>query len=270
MSSYKPREKKAKKRVACIHQGCDMTFSSKFGMERHQVTHRATKDYSCHYCHREFALPQYLKDHLNLHTGEKPYVCEVPGCNASFKQSSSLSNHKRNIHRNESEVETPAQRKRDIKLASKDYDHARITSKEQVNKRSFCNFIPIVEVLPDRNELGRRDNAGDGLILVSESKAFLTTLRRFGPVFRHRALVTPDINCLPHEEEAIRVKVDRLHIPHMLVSGKLPLPHPAPSGTLDLEDHRQKCTKLLGLLKLTGIKYWCADNYNQYNSRGFQ
>jgi hypothetical protein len=44
------------------------------------------------------ASRQNLKEHIYIHTGEKPYACSVPGCNSSFRQGTHLSAHKRNEH----------------------------------------------------------------------------------------------------------------------------------------------------------------------------
>ena len=49
----------------------------------------------CKYCLRNLSSRQNLKEHLYIHTGEKPYACLVPGCGQSFRQGSLLSIHKK-------------------------------------------------------------------------------------------------------------------------------------------------------------------------------
>ena len=63
-------------------------------MWRHQATHTKRK-FKCQYCDKKFALAQYLKDHLNVHTGDKPYLCKYEGCTQAFSQAGKLSVHKR-------------------------------------------------------------------------------------------------------------------------------------------------------------------------------
>ena len=81
----------------CTYPGCNIELSNKYCLQRHETRHKEQKDWECEYCGKMFTLPQYLKDHINVHTGDKPYECKFAGCNAKFRQASKLSMHKR-IH----------------------------------------------------------------------------------------------------------------------------------------------------------------------------
>lgn len=48
----------------------------------------------CHVCLKQLSSKQNLKQHLNIHTGEKPYKCNFPGCVNSYRHASQLSNHR--------------------------------------------------------------------------------------------------------------------------------------------------------------------------------
>lgn len=52
----------------------------------------------CRFCNKTFSSKQTLREHLYIHSGEKPYKCNEPGCQESFRQGSLLSIHKR-VHR---------------------------------------------------------------------------------------------------------------------------------------------------------------------------
>ncbi|OMJ77508.1 hypothetical protein SteCoe_22906 [Stentor coeruleus] len=52
-------------------------------------------NFKCKYCHRNLSSRQNLKEHIYIHTGEKPYVCTETGCGKSFRQGSLLSIHKK-------------------------------------------------------------------------------------------------------------------------------------------------------------------------------
>jgi uncharacterized Zn-finger protein len=55
------------------------------------------RKFTCKYCFRDLSSRQNLREHLYIHTGEKPYACDEPGCEQSFRQGSLLSIH-RKIH----------------------------------------------------------------------------------------------------------------------------------------------------------------------------
>ncbi|KAK3269938.1 hypothetical protein CYMTET_21639 [Cymbomonas tetramitiformis] len=42
------------------------------------------KMHTCDQCGKVFALPNLLRDHVNMHTGARPYICGKPGCNEAF------------------------------------------------------------------------------------------------------------------------------------------------------------------------------------------
>ncbi|XP_073832617.1 uncharacterized protein [Musca autumnalis] len=71
---------------ACEH--CDRTFGLPDHLERHMGVHR---NIQCNICHKKFTTMQTLNDHMNLHSGECPYLC--PECGKSFPFAGSLRQH---------------------------------------------------------------------------------------------------------------------------------------------------------------------------------
>lgn len=53
----------------------------------------------CCICLKHLSSKQNLKQHLNIHSGEKPYVCNIAGCGHSYRHASQLSNHRLINHR---------------------------------------------------------------------------------------------------------------------------------------------------------------------------
>ena len=55
-------------------------------------------NFKCSYCSKNLSSRQNLREHLNIHTGKKPFQCTEPGCGKHFRQGSLLSIHRR-IHK---------------------------------------------------------------------------------------------------------------------------------------------------------------------------
>ncbi|PPQ96128.1 hypothetical protein CVT26_004763 [Gymnopilus dilepis] len=56
---------------------------------------RRVKMHECPICQKSFPRPSGLKTHMNIHSNEKPYVCEFPGCNRTFGVRSNARRHLR-------------------------------------------------------------------------------------------------------------------------------------------------------------------------------
>ncbi|XP_040003903.1 zinc finger E-box-binding homeobox 2a isoform X2 [Xiphias gladius] len=83
---------------------CADTFSHRTQLERHMTTHKPARDqppllneeagnrkFKCSECGKAFKYKHHLKEHLRIHSGEKPYECS--NCKKRFSHSGSYSSH---------------------------------------------------------------------------------------------------------------------------------------------------------------------------------
>ena len=83
----------------CPFPGCVQSYRVEKTLRRHiEALHSETKLFQCSYCQKKMSSAQNLREHVYIHTGERPYQCNQPGCFARFRQGSQLSAHKK-IHR---------------------------------------------------------------------------------------------------------------------------------------------------------------------------
>lgn len=70
-----------------------MAFVQQCHLNIHRRIHTGEKPFKCEMCHQRFKQVSHLTTHMRVHTNDKPFSCSL--CKASFSQTSSLKRHKR-------------------------------------------------------------------------------------------------------------------------------------------------------------------------------
>ncbi|XP_064645289.1 uncharacterized protein LOC135498776 [Lineus longissimus] len=83
-------------------QYCKQTFTTKYKLRHHWRTCKLNTEkveFKCSVCQKSFYSQQICDDHMNTHTGAKPYQCRVENCSQTFHTASSRKSHESLKHK---------------------------------------------------------------------------------------------------------------------------------------------------------------------------
>ena len=89
----------------CEH--CPEAFRSGANLRLHRIRHIDPNRYRCNECQTSFVTKQALQKHNRRHTENpeiRPFACDYPGCNSTFKQKDHVRNHIRRTHEKTDEI----------------------------------------------------------------------------------------------------------------------------------------------------------------------
>ena len=98
--ALKQHVKQVHERSEQLHCGqCEMILSSKYALNRHvKEVHHKQQEHVCPKCHKHFTQQSNLKQHLLIHWGVKPFLCEHASCKSAFTTKQCLQVHYRKVH----------------------------------------------------------------------------------------------------------------------------------------------------------------------------
>lgn len=78
----------------CPYESCTKKYSSAVNLKRHvDSLHLRLGEFTCHICNRTLSSKQNFREHMWIHTGERPFKCTH--CGVTFRQGSQYSHHKK-------------------------------------------------------------------------------------------------------------------------------------------------------------------------------
>jgi uncharacterized Zn-finger protein len=104
-------------------------------------------NFKCKYCFKNLSSRQNLREHMYIHTEEKPYICTEVGCGQKFRQGSLLSLHKK-IH-----LEVRKSQKKDKKNLSR-CTYSKLTEMLKNTEKNFHSSLQTEEKIEWIKKIG--------------------------------------------------------------------------------------------------------------------
>lgn len=92
------REKKVKEPKKHICSYCGKIFKFRCALREHLNLHTGARPYQCKVCLKFFPSDRHMRNHQMTHSDRRPHVCDIGGCTRGYKELRDLRRHKFSVH----------------------------------------------------------------------------------------------------------------------------------------------------------------------------
>lgn len=122
---------------------CHKQFANVYRLQRHMISHDEStllRKFKCTDCDKAFKFKHHLKEHVRIHSGEKPFACT--NCGKRFSHSGSYSSHMTSKKCISLGLKVPTNNNNNNSSAVSNNNHSPKSGEKSSSRRSGSGYLP--------------------------------------------------------------------------------------------------------------------------------